>query len=103
MGSNRMRQGQAADQVAMPGCVPATPFVASILLTTVSTVALGPVPTYPFIVLLRFLQGLGAGALLPLLLGRCYGASRFMQASRRSHRRSRSRSPAGSPSICRGK
>jgi DHA2 family multidrug resistance protein len=60
--------------------VPATPwltdifsprrtFVASILLTTVSAVALGTVPTYPFIVLLRFLQGLGAGALLPLLLG----------------------------------
>ena len=60
--------------------VPATPwltdifsprrtFVASILLTTVSAAALGTVPTYPFIVLLRFLQGLGAGALLPLLLG----------------------------------
>ena len=60
--------------------VPATPwltdvfsprraFVASILLTTVSAAALGTVPTYPFIVLLRFLRGLGAGALLPLLLG----------------------------------
>ncbi len=60
--------------------VPATPwltdifsprrmFVASILLTTVSAVALGTVPTYPFIVLFRFSQGLGAGALLPLLLG----------------------------------
>ena len=59
--------------------VPATPwltnifsprrmFVVSILLTTVSTVALGTVPTYPFILLLRFLQGVGAGALLPLLL-----------------------------------
>ena len=60
--------------------VPATPwltdifsprrlFVASILLTTVSAAALGAVPAYPFIVLLRFVQGLGAGALLPLLLG----------------------------------
>jgi MFS transporter, DHA2 family, multidrug resistance protein len=59
--------------------VPATPwltdifslrrmFVASILLTTASAVALGTVPTYPCIVLLRFLQGLGTGALLPLLL-----------------------------------
>ena len=44
-------------------------FVASILLTTVSAVALATVPTYPFLVLFRFLQGLGAGALLPLLLG----------------------------------
>ena len=60
--------------------VPATPwltdifsarrlFVAGILLTTASAVALGTVPPYPLIVLLRFLQGLGAGALLPLLLG----------------------------------
>jgi DHA2 family multidrug resistance protein len=59
--------------------IPATPwltdifssrrmFVASILLTTVSAIALGTLPTYPFLVLLRFLQGLGAGALLPLLL-----------------------------------
>ena len=44
-------------------------FVASILLTTASAVALGTVPTYPFIVLLRFLQGLRTGALLRLLLG----------------------------------
>ena len=60
--------------------VPATPwltdifsarrlFVACILLTTATAVALGTVPPYPLIVMLRFLQGLGAGALLPLLLG----------------------------------
>lgn len=59
--------------------VPATPWltgifsprrmlVASVVLTTASAALLGAVPPYPIIVLLRFLQGWGAGALLPLLL-----------------------------------
>ena len=59
--------------------VPATPwltgifsvrrmFVASIALATVSAAALATVPPYPVLVLLRFLQGVGTGALLPLLL-----------------------------------
>ena len=59
--------------------VPATPwltgifsarrmFVASVLLTTASAAALAAVPSYPFLLLFRLLQGVGAGALLPLLL-----------------------------------
>lgn len=59
--------------------VPATPWltgifsarrmlVVSVALTTASAGALATVPPYPIIVLLRFLQGVGTGALLPLLL-----------------------------------
>jgi len=43
-------------------------FVANIALATVTAGALAMVPPYPVLVLLRFLQGVGTGALLPLLL-----------------------------------
>jgi len=59
--------------------VPATPWltgifsprrmlVANVVLATASAAALALVPPYPIIALLRFLQGVGTGALLPLLL-----------------------------------
>jgi DHA2 family multidrug resistance protein len=59
--------------------VPATPWLAGIfstrrllvgcvILTLVSALALGTVPPYHVLVFLRFVQGVGSGALVPLLL-----------------------------------
>ncbi len=70
----------AAFSIGSIAVVPATPwltgifsmrrmFVVNIVLTTASSAALATAPPYLVLVLLRFLQGVGTGALLPLLLG----------------------------------
>jgi DHA2 family multidrug resistance protein len=69
----------AAYNVGSIAIVPATPWLASIFsgrrviaacvaLLTVAALAFSTAPPYPVLVALRFLQGLGSGALLPLLL-----------------------------------